>query len=172
MLEDALRKRIVPEIEHEVDVDTTIKPNFELEMDDSSIAEVSKEVASEAKKWGEEISSNLFNWTTNTGKAGIPASMSARGLNPSAVVGFNMSAPSGGYTNFGGRGTEEDLSKDIEDGTRNGNRDQNDILNSIMRGIDALLRKNWTVNIHPSSALGAVNSHSNRLYGMVTGETE
>ena len=68
--------------------------------------------------------------------------------------------------------SEEDYANAVESGTSRANRDQNDILNSIMRGVEALLLKNWTVNISPSTTLGAVNSHSTRLYGRVTGETE
>lgn len=65
--------------------------------------------------------------------------------------------------------TADDVSKAVETGTTNANRDQNDILNSIMRGVEALLRKNWTVNITPTSALGNVNRGAAAAIERITG---
>lgn len=65
--------------------------------------------------------------------------------------------------------TEQDLAKAVESGTGKANTDQNAILNSIMQGVEALLRKNWTVNITPTSALGSVNRGAAAAIEKITG---
>lgn len=57
----------------------------------------------------------------------------------------------------------------IAAGVQIGNKDQNDILNSIQRGVEALLRKEWTVNVSPSSNWGNHNAKSGQAWNMVTG---
>ena len=65
--------------------------------------------------------------------------------------------------------SEEDYANAVETGASRANRDQNDILNSIMRGVEALLRKEWTVNVSPSSDWGNHNAKSGQAWYRVIG---
>ena len=67
--------------------------------------------------------------------------------------------------------TREDMTKAVETGTKNANRDQEDIVRSILSGVNALLRKNWTVNVNASSSLGMVNRASASKVGKITGSS-
>ena len=66
--------------------------------------------------------------------------------------------------------TEEDLANGVADGTKRGNSDQNDILNSIQRWVEALLRKQWNVNLVPSAALGILNGAASVAASKITGD--
>lgn len=67
--------------------------------------------------------------------------------------------------------TREDMAKAVESGTKNANRDQEDIVRSILSGVNALLRKNWTVNVNATSSLGMVNRASAAKVGKITGHS-
>ena len=63
----------------------------------------------------------------------------------------------------------DNMTKAVETGATNANRDQNDILNSIQRGVEALLRKEWTVNVTPTSSWGVHNDRSGAALVKVRG---
>lgn len=57
----------------------------------------------------------------------------------------------------------------VATGVQNGTKDINEALGSILRGVNALLNKQWVVNVTPNAAWGGFNSRSNREYEKVTG---
>lgn len=57
----------------------------------------------------------------------------------------------------------------VATGVQNGTKDINEALGSILRGVNALLNKQWVVNVTPNSSWGGFNSRSNREYEKVTG---
>lgn len=67
--------------------------------------------------------------------------------------------------------TRDDMTKAVETGTKNANRDQEDIVRSILSGVNALLRKNWTVNVNATSSLGMVNRASAAKVARITGHS-
>lgn len=64
---------------------------------------------------------------------------------------------------------DENIEADMERGVRNGNEPQNDLIRSMISQLEALNRKQWTVNVNPSSAWGANNARSEEAYRRVTG---
>lgn len=112
-------------------------------------------------------------WTRGDGGVGTGVNATGVVRNPERITGRGMSISDVGWGNNSNANadviTEQDLTKAVASGTETANRNQNDILNSIMRGVEALLRKNWTVNITPTSALGSVNRGAAAAIERITG---
>ena len=112
-------------------------------------------------------------WTSGNGAVNTKFNRAGVNWNPERVLGFvGNSATSD--TNLNNNAnvtpvTEQDLSKAVETGTGNANKEQNELLNNIKNGIDQLLRKQWTVNITPSTMLGFVGRKSEEKTERVTG---
>lgn len=78
--------------------------------------------------------------------------------------GTNVVIPYTGTT-----GNDEQMASDMERGVRNGNEPQNDLIRSMINQLEALNRKQWTVNVNPSSAWGANNARSEEAFRRVRG---
>ena len=67
-------------------------------------------------------------------------------------------------------GTDEKMKTNIEDGMKAANQEQNAILNNILIGVNAMLRKQWNVNLMPSATLGFVNGAAAVAASKISGD--
>lgn len=142
------------------------------ELKSTSAIEAMQWLKDQIEQYGVSDAFKMWNVFENTGT--YPTSPDTSGVlrNPERVTGaMGESSVGWGYTTNANNEaiTEQDLTKAVASGTETANRNQNDILNSIMRGVEALLRKNWTVNITPTSALGSVNRGAAAAIERITG---
>ena len=78
------------------------------------------------------------------------ANMRSGQLATANVTGMDMGRIAVPY--MGAYQKDENIEADMERGVRNGNEPQNDLIRSMINQLEALNRKQWTVNVNPSSA--------------------